>query len=96
MLNDQAVRIAHDWADRASEDEVYAYVYELLEDSNWHSLNRELEAKFGEAIAYGTGAPVSEVTKLLDWDTYEIAELGASLLYEVGREDKARFIESKI
>ena len=91
-----AFDIATNWADRASTDEVYAFVYELFEDSNWHSINREIDAKFGEATAYGTNAPVGRITQLLGWDTYAIGELSADLLYDAGLNDVARFIESKL
>jgi hypothetical protein len=74
---------------------VYAFVYEILEDVNWHSLNRAIEAKFGEALAYGTDAPASEIGMLVDWDVYAAADVCISLLKIIGRNDVARFIESQ-
>lgn len=93
---DEAINVAHTWADGATDDEVYAFVYEILEDVNWHSLNREIEAKFGTATAYGTNSPVSKIGMLVDWDIEYAAEVCISLLNEIGRKDIARFIETQI
>ena len=88
---------ALNWATGKSKDEVYAFVYELFEDINYHSLNQLMEARFGNVSlrAFDDNAPVTEVTSSLSWNDDAIVEVAAELFVDAGMFDEALFLVSE-
>tara|TARA_R110000772_G_scaffold261937_1_gene380672 strand:- start:446 stop:754 length:309 start_codon:yes stop_codon:yes gene_type:complete len=86
--------IALRWASSKSEDDAYIFVLELFQDINAHSENKELMAKFGEPDKWWlTGdSPYSEVANAIKWDIDDAITIAYEVMYEVGRDDIARFI----
>ena len=89
---DKVIDKALDWASKQSEDDVRAFVYHILEDINAHSENRAIEDRFGETPNYHIDTPYNEVAKAISWDIGDGLQIAYELMYEVGRNDIARFI----
>tara|TARA_R100000963_G_C4614557_1_gene83886 strand:- start:299 stop:607 length:309 start_codon:yes stop_codon:yes gene_type:complete len=91
---DKGLDIALNWASRSSEEDAYIFVLELFQDINAHSENKELMAKFGEPNNWWQveNSPYSEVANAIRWDINDAITIAYEVLYEVGRDDIARFI----
>jgi len=87
-------KIALRWAANQSEDDAYIFVLELFQDINAHSENKELMAKFGEPDMWWQqgNSPYSDVANAIEWDIDDAITIAYEVMYDVGRDDIARFI----
>ena len=84
------------WARGASEEEIYSFAYELLEDVNLHDVNRKMVAKFGEPTAYPSGATVSSLSYIIEWELMPALVIAMVALESAGMREEALFLDAEI